>query len=211
MDAPELGQLASDNAWAEHDTPRHWADRLYRISAALHHANPDEQVHGMLGGEHGYGQDFANDEFTMFPYYWGDCRCGQDQREADWYETHAHHRSCYQTELQRRGIDGYVPERDGEVEALCAEYGLTYPHGSDVHCTCGHKSQWQTFVETHSHDRTCSVVRPNFEHYETGLQVHWYKYIGRSMTANRVVDDDTWRTIVDACLLSVSHGGSRYG
>ena len=33
---------------------------------------------GFLGGSDGYGVEFKNDVFEMFPYYWGDCDCGKE-------------------------------------------------------------------------------------------------------------------------------------
>jgi hypothetical protein len=46
---------------------------MYELSRRLGEMNPAGQSHGFLGGEWGYGQDFRNDTFTMFPFYWGEC------------------------------------------------------------------------------------------------------------------------------------------
>ncbi|NUP13784.1 MAG: hypothetical protein HOW73_47720 [Polyangiaceae bacterium] len=71
--------------WVE--APRSYAEPLYAVSRALAHRHPETQVHGLLGGEYGYGQHFENAVFEMHPYYWGDCTCGFDDREHAHYLT----------------------------------------------------------------------------------------------------------------------------
>lgn len=54
------------------------SEGLYRLSEILGKKNPDEQHHGFLGGEWGYGQNFENDVFMMRPF----CRC--DKEDCGW-------------------------------------------------------------------------------------------------------------------------------
>ncbi len=83
---PELGQMVFGNAYAEcalGDAESLVANELYALSERIGRANPDEQSHGVLGGEWGYGQDFINDAFEMHPYWWGDCTCGVDEEDEE--------------------------------------------------------------------------------------------------------------------------------
>lgn len=65
---------------------------LYELSETLGTLNPDAQSHGFLGGEWGYGQDYRNDVFEMFPFWWGDCDC--DESTPDDSPTIVHVEGC---------------------------------------------------------------------------------------------------------------------
>jgi len=83
---PELGQMMFGNVYDEFDLGEHEqyvARKLYDLSETLGKMNPEEQAHGLLGGEWGYGQDFKNDVFEMHHYYWGDCTCGAEEAEEE--------------------------------------------------------------------------------------------------------------------------------
>lgn len=89
-----FNQAMLGNAWSELDLGEHKryvAEKLYQLSEKLGRINPDDQAHGCLGGEWGYGQDFKNDVFEMHPYYWGDCDCGA---EKSWVEKDTHEFTC---------------------------------------------------------------------------------------------------------------------
>lgn len=169
---------------------------LYELSKALGTLNPEAQSHGLLGGEWGYGQDFANDVFEMFPYWWGDCECGADAAEWKWEEENPHADDCYQAELARRG--GW-----DAAHTLAAEWGLP-DRGCAVHCTCGQNERRIAWLNEHAHDERCPIVRPNFKHFASGIEVRWYKYIGRSMEVSDEVDAATWGRIMADCLASLS-------
>ena len=62
------------------------SDLLRRLTEVICRKDADKQVHGILGGEFGYGVDFENATFMMFPYYWGDCTCGAE--DGDMAEDH---------------------------------------------------------------------------------------------------------------------------
>lgn len=76
------------SAGTTHDTEGFVSSGLYELSAQLGKRNPDAQSYGLLGGEWGYGQDFANDVFEMHPFWWGDCTCGQEKRAAKLDDEH---------------------------------------------------------------------------------------------------------------------------
>lgn len=199
---PELGQLTFGNKWETHEAPDFVARGLYDLSELLGRRNPEAQSHGFLGGEYGYGQEFDNETFAMFPYWWGDCTCGFEQREHDWCAVTAHDPDCYQSELERRME---AAERLSPLDlapVLAREWGLP-EFGSAVHCTCGYQKAWEAWRSENDHDPACPIVRPNFEHKPSGLRVHWYKYIGRSMTTNRPISFEEWRAIVRECERSV--------
>lgn len=61
----------------------------------------------------GYGLEFENEVFSLFPYYWGDCTCGYEETEWAWCEANKHSPDCYQSEVDRR------------VKAFAAEIGYS--------------------------------------------------------------------------------------
>ena len=60
-------------------------DLTRRIWERDHAGEPYE--YGLLGGEFGYGAEFANDVFVMRPFWWGKCTCSvgeeSDQQHED--------------------------------------------------------------------------------------------------------------------------------
>ena len=196
------------------------SSEMYELSRRLGEMNPEQQSHGFLGGEWGYGQDYRSDVFSMFPFYWGECECGWDQiNEA--LEGLAHDPDCYQTELRARfateGLgydeDTWKPrspamsyeDRNVRERAIYREltgkYGLPMP-GCAVHCTCTRRERWRAQFDAmklgpHGHAETCLLVRPNFTFGD--LSLNWYKYIGRDMEPSRPVSRGEWRRIFAAC------------
>lgn len=55
-----------------------------------------------------YGEEFENDVFSVFPYYWGDCTCGYDEKERQWSKENGHEESCYQTALRSAKEDWFA-------------------------------------------------------------------------------------------------------
>lgn len=245
---PTIMQMLRGAKWETCEAPDFIADGLYRLSETLGRRNPEAQAHGLFGGEWGYGQDFENDTFVMFPYWWNDCTCGFDERVADWFAAHPHGAECYQAQLAalrairdytgpRRNdaaligqgtavnIGGgmtarvYAPRADTAVEravreaarseydraqeALCKSMGLPHPEGCECHCTCPRESASQVWLAANDHAADCKSTRPNFLHKPSGLAVHWYKYIGRQMSADREIDVITWEAVMAGCLASL--------
>lgn len=153
---------------------------------------------GLLGGEFGYGCDYENDVFVMWPFWWGDCDCGRDEAEYAFEEMNPHLDTCYQIELKRRtgAGDNWIGD---ECRKLAAEWGLPEV-GCAVHCTCGAHERWTAWAESHPHAPRCSEGRPNFEHKPSGSVVRWYKYIGRSM---EIDIRGEWTQILGDCLASL--------
>jgi len=210
------------------------ADGLVALTAAIDAVDSELVVHGVLGGEHGYGAHWDSAIFTMRPYYWGDCDCGADRRSEKWWAASPHAADCYQTELHKRIAEydeasGYaaleaatsapgmmvseVQETDfgvmtfsGRSEAgeaahqawckaydarrkaedrimreLCREHKIPWNKawGAMVHCTCGVQERATAYFATEGHYPTCALELPNFRHHASGLEVRWYKWIGR--------------------------------
>lgn len=63
----------------------------------------NEDGFGGIGGQFGYGANFENETFVMRRFYWGDCDCGYEEREAAYSaKDPGHSAACYQTELRAR-------------------------------------------------------------------------------------------------------------
>jgi len=195
----ELGQAVFGNKWETLDCPQYVEDGLYSLGRFL--ALKEE------GKWDGWWSEFENETFAMRPYYWGECECGFEATEWEWSETHNHSQECYQTELKEiestHGSKWNNPKSERLIKDLCFKHRLTYPQGCMVHCTCTHQAEWMEWISTHDHDTTCHVVLPNFQHFESGLAVHWYKHIGRSTTINKEIGFLEWQDIFDACRKSI--------
>lgn len=251
---PTMTQMFRGAKWETCDAPDFIAEGLYRLSETLGRRKPEAQSHGLLGGEWGYGQDFANDTFEMFPYWWDDCDCGFEERETAWLAANPHAADCYQTQLAAlRAIRDYTSPRRGDPiaalfgqpgvnvgggmvvrtfisrgetaeesavreaaraeydraqESLCKSMGLTHHDGCECHCPCSHDADYQAWREANDHNPRCSDVRPNFYHKPSGLAVHWYKYIGRGMSANREINAAAWEAVMAECLASLESEGA---
>lgn len=69
-------------------------------------------------------------------------------------------------------------------------------------CTCGVESQ----DDGRPHESSCRYEMPNFRHKASGLEVRWYKWIGRSMEWSTSFGPSRWRDIFAQCVASVSLG-----
>lgn len=199
---PELGQMAFGNPTGECDfdslpdsakmedmlrvlAERATGDRCYAIHPDTH--------------------SFESETFAFNPHYWGDCTCGWENKEWEWSEANKHVVDCYQTRF-RAGVDGLSilsKKRTKRAKALCKEFGIPWNGGagSAVHCTCDYEQRWAAFAEEHKgHSDTCPTVLPNFHHKASGLEIRWYKYIGRGMSVNRPVTLEEFRRIYDECV-----------
>lgn len=195
-------------------------DGLRAITKAICEANPEAENGYGLGGRYGYGVEFENDVFEMHPFYWGDCTCGFDDKEAEWCDTHSHSADCYQSELKAKQIatglwhrgkyslesDRGAPyaliqsTREAIYKEMIAKHGLPYG-GCAVHCTCSYESDFKEWASVNDHDPRCPTVLPNFRHKTSGFEVRWYKWIGRD---NETKGDVRWDEIYADCIASIS-------
>lgn len=178
---------------------------LVNLTRWLVESGRAENVGGGLGGEFGYGAEFENDTFLMHPFCWcerEDCAwCGGCSGKG---HHPGHGPDCYQSRLEpiqakygeKVAFEGgsfwsgyWGDERyNRERTSLCVAMGLDTEFGCEVHCTCGGD------VEARRRYDACvcdwhmgrgvfrfgkAVQGPNFWHKPSGLQVRWYKWIGR--------------------------------
>lgn len=162
-----------------------------------------EQVTGVsgddgLGGMYGYGAQFANEVFTMWSTYWGDCECGHLDRVDDYAATHPHAGDCFQVEVEALEARCGGPDREfwSQLWDLGAQWGLP-DGGLRWQCTCGVEADVQLLQAQHPQD--CPLVRPNFTFHPSGAIVRWYKWIGRDMEFEGVLPAD----FLEVCLGSL--------
>lgn len=90
----ELGNLLFGHSRGEFLIERGvgWERELFRLFDAY---APDRD-----NSRREYGVEFENDVFAVMPYYWGDCTCGYDEKEYEWFEKNHHEPHCYQSALR---------------------------------------------------------------------------------------------------------------
>jgi len=151
-----------------------------------------------------YGERFENDTFEVFPYYWDDeCTCGFDELDAAWDEANPHKPECYQTALAKGRAANQGRADDALYTRLCAEYGVPFPDGCAVHCTCGCDEEYAKWGEAHDHDPECLLVKPNFLYKPTGFSVSWYKYPLRDSYTSEQLTVAQFTAIIDKCIESL--------
>lgn len=210
MSELELGQMLFGNPTGPCSLGSHEdfvASELYDLSKTLGERDPEAQHHGLLGGEWGYGQDFKNDVFEMWPYWWGDCDCGFGEAEYQWEQNDPGHTAgCWHTRYHTEHDRLYALQLPWEElrkreDAWAAENGWDGRPGIAVYCDCGQDERWQAWRSAHDHQPNCSAARPNFKCGD--VEVRWYKYIGRGMTANRELSRAEWRELFARCAASL--------
>lgn len=118
-----------------------------------------------------------NDTFSVFPYYWGECTCGYEDKERRWCKNNRHTDSCYQASyLALTKIYAFASVPEKEVIKLYEKHSVAYDTakpmtGSAVVCTCSYKNKWAKFVSENDHSDTCPLIFPNFVHKRSGLTI----------------------------------------
>lgn len=158
-------------------------------------------------------QDFKNKVFSIYPYYWGNCTCGYEQKEYEFSDTLKHAEGCYQTELKKvekwfdsKGINYSDKRRDKVLKNLCLKYDIPWDEGFGclAHCTCDYKTKWNEFISNNSHNGNCLTVLPNFHHFESDYKIKWYKYPFRDSYANKDLTEKQIAEIVLDCIKSLT-------
>lgn len=195
----EIGNMLFGNARGEHHIPRFvgYEEELWRLF---------EAYAGKDWNRQGYSPEFENAIFEVFPYWWGDCECGFEEREGKWDAENGHTLGCYQTKLWRgiRGMTYGSREREQIVEELCAQMELPYPTGSLAHCTCDYEARYAEWLaEDGGHDAQCGVVKPNFLYKPTGFSISWYKYPLRDSYMSERLTVQELGKLIDNCIASL--------
>lgn len=106
------------------------------------------------------------------------------------------------TERWRKAHDARGKFEEQTYRALAKIFGTDPKYGAAVHCTCGVDKQAAAYFETESHYDTCAVELPNFLHKPSGLEVRWYKYIGRGMDVRGAAPANLG-ALIDECVASL--------
>lgn len=162
-----------------------------------------------------YGSYYKNDTFEMRPFYWGDCTCDYEPTLAKWEEENDHDPDCYQTifhEMHYKDYGNSFEYKDGHsfddscgcVDYLYKKFKISKnTPGAYIHCTCMHDAHTRNFLNTISHSEGCEVDKPNFKHYNSGIEINWYKYIGRDMEYPDDISTDVWINMFEKCMRSI--------
>jgi len=166
--------------------------------------------------ENDYG-GVDSEHIWVMPYYWGDCVCGYDEREEAWRNDNHHKDGCYRTLVREDMIskgckasrlggydmpkhwsyDKYSKVQDEVRQKWCEHFGLPYPSGCAVHCTCDYNDRWHKFLEENDHSDACPIVLPNFIDKETGFTISWYKYPFRDAYMSDLIGVGDFEDIID--------------
>jgi hypothetical protein len=142
--------------------------------------------------------------FEYRRYFWGDCDCGAESPVHDeacpfvkdhweWNKGRLEAISDEPSEEEMAaGLFGRRLTFDPERERAYAEAN---PHPP---CTCGANNNWQPRDE---HLPTCSPQLPNLKY--KGVEMSWYKYIGRGMSVNVDWDERRWREWFDDAMKTI--------
>ena len=202
----EFGNILFGNSRGNYKISRGvgWEDELIRLFDAVK-PNRDNSWRE-------YGFHFENDTFMIFPYYWGECTCGWQEKIVEWEMENNHRKDCIHHDVQK--INHYSiwkNHKDWEEKYLKPIYekhgldtkGKNWWHGCAVKCNCGKKERWAEFVKKGGHDEDCPIVRPNFLHKPTGFEIQWYKYPLRDSYKNMELSLDEFREVIDDCIESL--------
>jgi len=163
-----------------------------------------------------YGLKFKNDVFVIFPYYWGECTCGYQEKEEEWFDTHEHAEKCYQSILKKE-LDSYDQQHPDEkwekrrkaheliTKRLCEKMGIVWLDevSWENYCTCEYREQLDEFFKNNHHHSDCPIVRPNFFYKPTGYELRWYKYPLRDSYANKALTLEQFKRMIDDCIQSL--------
>lgn len=86
----------------------------------------------------------------------------------------------------KREDDYALTDNGGEEEYVNDVFAMR------TYCWCDNMAE--------GHEESCP---PNFEFFDLGLQVNWYKHVGRGNYTNIPVSEHEWVSIITACLDSL--------
>lgn len=170
---------------------------LRDLTRAIHESGAaDGSQGGIFGGEYGYGANYENDVFLMHRYCWcerescpwcGGCQCP----ESAWtytvdgrVVTYEEYSRFYDERVYGAGKSFHdwigsdeTASARRERKRRSAEANRRRKTEHTPECDyCLRRGIWATYAIPDGH-----TGAPHFWHKASGLQVRWYKYIGRSM------------------------------
>lgn len=190
------------------EAPEFMNDGLRQLTRHLMQAGYEEDRVGFLGGPDGYGVEFENEVFMMYPFCW----C--DDKDCPW---------CMQcdcpAEATKYYIDGkevtynkWIKFFDREIaffkNASVEEYEKAVERINKrrqiIHTPVCQFCTEGRFPETGA---IPGKEAPNFWFKGTDkhkpLRVWWYKWIGRDMVIDREISQNEWEEILSLCINSV--------
>lgn len=166
---PELGQASFGCSWNEYPVDKEIGCLLSDLSQLLADSINFDSI---------YGTEYENKIFSMFPYYWGDCTCGLEEKESNWIINNPHGKNC---------------PLSNKDESCYFDFNK---------CTCYVSKLYENEIGPLEHSGNCLLIKPNFYYKPSDLKISWYKYIGRGMSANRRIKKEEMEKIVDHCIKS---------
>ena len=144
-----------------------------------------DAVNYKLGGEYdsSTGIDYRNDVFETFSF-WSHCECTCSRERWEW-------------DMDERTMTQMKNYPD--VDEHSKEWWDLYQMEHD-NVTQG---------EVRDHDPDCKLEDVGFRHFGSGLEVSWYKRVGRSAESNIGMKTLDWFKIVTECLESVRDDDNR--
>ena len=152
-----------------------FADGIYHLMEAVSYK---------LGG--GYdpssGIDYRNEVFES-RNFWMHSECGCHVESAEW-------------------------DLEEAIDARLSQEGVTEPSVAWDHPDM--KAYWKRRYEArddlapnYNLTHTCEIDEPQFRHFASGLEVRWYKRVGRSTESNMSVKALDWYKMLVECIESV--------
>lgn len=137
-------------------------------------------VNFLLGGGYDYstGIDYQNDVFQTWSF-WAHSECDCSYQDWEW--------SVDET------LEEWMNSTYPDVEKSSSEWWRLY------NMEYGNVTQGNT----PAHEPTCSLKDIGFKHFASGLEVSWYKRVGRSTESNKALKSLDWFRIVVECLESL--------
>lgn len=138
-----------------------------------------DAINYKLGGEYysSAGIDYHNDVFETFSF-WNHCECTCSLEKWEW-------------DMGERTMSQMkkYPDVDEHSKEWWDLYQMEY----------GNVTQG----EVRDHDPDCNLEDVGFRHFGSGLEVSWYKRVGRSTKSNNSMKTLDWYRVVTECLESV--------
>ena len=153
-----------------------FADGLYQVARAAAIVESKRTGQRFEACDYTSGTDYKNNVFEMWAYW--------------------PHSECYTCEDHEWRAEETALLGAGWSKDESSNFG-TKPYPED------YQERYAAALEKIQQEHDCPLVEWNFHHYASGLQVTWYKRIGRSTKSNNSMTATDWYTVVLDCLNSL--------